>query len=243
MKITKAHFKHIIKEEILKELRVMERRRRRRRKRDKGWVGTSLPFMSRKQAEKNNPDLMEDTISMEERRALKLLRDTVAFKKAVVDTGVKWLPEIMDALEKSLGFQIFYLYHNDAFIETILNTMKIIQNAPEIAPPELLKLVAKDGKIVDTPPEPPVGIPEDPDELKALAIKTVVDQLDKIGRPIFSNEMHAGAIFKKKTDDEERSFWQRRKQYDADTDYISDHKGESPFKELWQQLNVQAALD
>ena len=48
MKITKAQLKQIIKEEILKE------------KEDKGWVGVSLPFMPRKQAEKNNPDLMEE---------------------------------------------------------------------------------------------------------------------------------------------------------------------------------------
>ena len=189
--------------------------------------------------------LEADVISMEERRALKLLRDTVGFKAGLERSYSKFrrLPEILDALEKSLGFQIFYLYHSDAFVDTILNTIDIIQNAPESAPPEMLKLVAQDGEIVDTPPEAPVEVPDDPEELKKKAIGAVVGQLDKIGRSIFSNEMHAGAIFKKKTDDEEKSFWQRRKQYDADTDYISDHKGESPFKELWQQLNVEAALN
>ena len=226
MRIYKEDLKQIIKEEVLKEMDDLHHP-----------VGRLPTKDMRVEA--------ADVISMKERRALKLLRDTVAFKAGLERfySDFKWLPEILDALEKSLGFQIFYLYHNDAFIKTIRNTINIIRNAPDSALPELLKLVAKDGKIVDTPPEPPVEIPEDPDELKALAIKTVVDQLDEIGRSIFSNEMHAAAIFKKKTDDEEKSFWQRRKQYDADTDYISDHKGESPFKELWQQLNVEAALN
>jgi hypothetical protein len=103
-----------------------------------------------------------------------------------------------------------------------------------------LKLVAQDGEIIDTPPEPPVEVPDDPEELKKTAIETVVGQLRKIGRAIFSNEMRS--VLKKRDDEEEQSFWQKRKQYDADMDYISDHKGESPFKELWQQLNVEAAL-
>jgi len=226
MRIYKEDLKQIIKEEVLKEMDDLHHP-----------VGRLPTKDMRVEA--------ADVISMKERRALKLLRDTVAFKTGLERSysDFKWLPEILDALEKSLGFQVFYLYHNDAFVDTILNTIDIIQNAPESAPPEMLKLVAQDGEIVDTPPEAPVEVPDDPEELKKKAIGTVVGQLDKIGRSIFSNEMHAGAIFKKKTDDEEKSFWQRRKQYDADTDYISDHKGESPFEELWQQLNVEAALN
>ena len=116
----------------------------------------------------------------------------------------------------------------------------------------MVKLVAKDGKIVDTPPEPPVEIPEDPGELKALAIKTVVDQLSAVGKKIFSDEMHAGAILTSRagppgeTPHEER---QRRdkllddeERWGSNVDYIIAHKEESPFNELWQQLNVKARV-
>ena len=223
MKITKAQLKQIIKEEVLKEMD------------DLHHPVARLPVKDMRLE-------TADVISLDERRALKLLRDTVAFKAGLERSysDFKWLPEILDALEKGLGFTTFYLYHNDAFVDTILNTIKLIQSAPESAPPETLKLVAQDGEIIDTPPEPPVEVPDDPEELKKTAIETVVGQLRKIGRAIFSNEMRS--VLKKRDDEEEQSFWQKRKQYDADMDYISDHKGESPFKELWQQLNVEAAL-